>query len=147
MIKKILSFILFIASFSFNTVISQIIGGQIRASLISSNKIEVQASVYRDCRGLAISSKNFTYGCYVGKNGDNSCGSITLTPPSFKTKNIDYLYKGQTPPCNPSNTYGTGMGIEMHTFTDTVDLSSSGISRLLSSGSCNEINFYIQKCC
>ncbi len=147
MIKKILSFILFIASFSFNTVISQIIGGQIRASLISSNKIEVQASVYRDCRGLAISSKNFTYGCYVGKNGDNSCGSITLTPPSFKTKNIDYLYKGQTPPCNPSNTYGTGMGIEMHTFTDTVDLSSSGISSLLSSGSCNEINFYIQKCC
>lgn len=91
--------------------------------------------------------KNFTYGCYVGKNGDNSCGNITLTPPSFKTKNIDYLYKGQTPPCSPSNTYGTGFGIEMHTFTDTVDLSSSGISSLLSGGSCNEINFYIKKCC
>ena len=142
--QSILAFCLLL---NFTQISAQILGGQIKASLISANTIEVQAAVYRDCRGVSLASKNFSYGCFVGVNGGNLCGMKSLTPPTFKSKDVTYLYKGQTVPCNPPNIAGPTIGMEMMYFTDTIDLSSSGILNLISGSSCTEITFYLQKCC
>lgn len=145
--KLKLPLLLFVIGNFFNTLTAQILGGQMIASLISNNKIVVHGAIYRDCRGVVIYHKGLEFKCFVGSNGNNACGTITLKTPTFKIKDATYLYKGQKQPCSPSNTYGTGTGLEIHSYDDTIDMTTSGINSLLSGGSCSEITFSLQKCC
>ena len=145
--KLKLPLLFFVIGNFFNTLTAQILGGQMSASLISNNKIVVHGAIYRDCRGVYIFHKGLEFKCFVGSNGNNACGTITLKTPTFKIKDATYLYKGQKQPCSPSNTYGTGTGLEIHSYDDTIDMTTSGIKSLLSGGSCSEITFSLQRCC
>ncbi len=141
------SLLVFIFGNTLSILNAQILGGQMSASLISNNKIVVHGAMYRDCRGVSIVHKNLIYKCFVGSAGGNSCGTVSLTVPTFKVKDANYLYKGQKLPCSPSNTYGTGTGLELHYFDDTIDMSTTGIKSLLTGSSCSEITFSLQSCC
>ena len=123
------------------------LGGQMTASLISSTKVVVKAEIYRDCRGMAYNKGSFNYGCFLWKSSTNtSCTTKALTIPYLKFKDVSYLAKGASAPCTLGAS-GSGLGIELDYFIDTIDLSTSGIAALISSTGCTNLSFYIDKCC
>ena len=147
MILKLQKFFFALFVFCLANLAKGQLGGQITASLISSTKAVVKAELYRDCRAMPLSKSSFTYGfCLSKPSGTATCTTQTLTIPYLKFKDITYVPKGVSLPCKLGG-MSSYLGVELEYFTDTVDLSSSGILSLISSTGCTNLTFYINRCC
>lgn len=105
---------------------------------ISSGKYEVLAYLYRDCRGTALSGIAFS----VSGNGVSSI--ITTTRTSITE--VNFGGPGATAKCSPSNTYGTGKGLERHTYKAIIDFNQSPFNTSDWTNSC-EITVAFGQCC
>ncbi|MBL7811632.1 MAG: hypothetical protein JNL57_05370 [Bacteroidetes bacterium] len=121
-------------------------GGEITWKSLGGTKYTIIAKIYRDCRGISMSSPEF--GFFAGKNGDKSCGLQTLggfTRTSIKT--ISTWCKTGKDPCYPQNTGGTGEGMELHTWEKSIDLTDTPFSKYYKKSGCPEMGFYMSMCC
>lgn len=123
-------------------------GGEITYKSLGNNQYLVRIGVYRDCRGIAFSSNAVTVNWFAGSGGNTSCGQGTLSG-FVRTSiiNVSTYSTSGTNPCNPINTYGTGEGIELHIWEDTIDLSKSPFAAVLANTSCTELYIGASMCC
>lgn len=121
------------------------VGADITYRYLGNNKYYVEMSVLRDCRGIALNS--ITFGWYAGKGGNTSCGTGTLSNfKRVKITDISVVHSTRNMPCNPPNSAG-GEGIELHTYTDTLDISKSPFAAVINNSACTELSLYVSKCC
>src|SRR5574343_596148 len=135
--NRILPFIVFVFSFlSFGTTkASHMMGADMSYTCLGNGKYKIVAKVYRDCRG--ISFDNPSYGAYAGTNGGNGCGSVSLTGMTRTgIRDVTTRCSTASSPCNPKNTYGTGKGVEEHTYEITVDFTKSPLSGFVNKSTC-----------
>ncbi len=139
--------ILFLSIFSAKTTYaSHMMGADMSYKCLGNGKYKIIAKVYRDCRGVSMSVVDFK--AFAGVNGGNGCG--TVTPSGFTRTNIRDVTtrcSSASSPCNPKNTYGTGKGVEEHTFECTIDFNASPLNTFLNKSSCCEVTFYVNQCC
>jgi|GEM_PF-2768070 len=120
---------------------THVMGSDITYVNTGGQNYKITVKIYRDCRGISLSTTNATI------STNNGCSSgVTLTLTSVGVKNISSYCAGTTAPCTPSNTNATGKGIEEHTFEGTVDLSRNPYRNWASSGCC-EVYFSWDLCC
>jgi hypothetical protein len=73
-----------------------------------------------------------TFGAFAGTNGGNGCGSVRLSGlKRTGIRDVTQRCSSSSNPCNPKNTYGTGKGVEEHTFEATIDFTKSPLNSLL----------------
>jgi hypothetical protein len=125
--------------------ISAKIGADITYRCLGSGKYKIIAKIYRDCRASAFN--NPTLQVFAGTSGGNGCGSYTLSTTRTGIRNITPLCSSATVPCTPANTFGTGEGVEEHTYETTVDFSTSPLKGFVGNSSCCEVTFAIGQCC
>jgi hypothetical protein len=121
------------------------IGADITYRCLGGGKYKIIAKIYRDCR--AASFNNSTLQVFAGTSGGNGCGSYTLSTTRTGIRNITPLCSSATVPCTPSNTFGTGEGVEEHTYETTVDFSTSPLKGFVGNSGCCEVTFAIGQCC
>lgn len=118
-------------------------GGELTYKFLGGTKYKITASVYRNCQGLAFTNDP-SFGVFAGTNGQNGCGSYSLSGFSrVAIRSMNYLCKGASDPCNPSNTFNTGNGLEEHVYEGVVDFSSSPLKNFVNNSSCCEVTFYM----
>ena len=125
-----------------DTNASHMMGADMSYKCLGNGKYKIIAKVYRDCRGINLDNPSF--GAYAGVNGSNGCGSVnpgSLTRTAIR--DVTTRCSSANSPCNPKNTYGTGKGIEEHTFEVTVDFSKSPLSGFVNKSTCCEVSFYV----
>ena len=145
--KKLLPLLFFILTFSLSNISTSthMMGGDMSYKCLGSGKYKITAKIYRDCRGVPFNSPEF--GVFAGTNGGNGCGSSTLSISRTGIKDVTPRCTTASSPCSPQNTYGTGEGIEEHTYEVTVDFNTSPLSGYLNKSTCCEVTFYIGQCC
>ena len=117
---------------------THMMGADITYKCIDTLKFKVIIKIYRDCRGVSLSTPSSQIRCVTG-------GSASLSLSRTNIQEITPVCATASGNCNPSNTYGTGEGIEEHTFEATIDFNTTHAS-LIASGCCR---FIIQtgQCC
>ena len=98
-------------------------GADITYKCIDSFKFEVTLKWYRDCRGVSLSNSPLQVKCSNG-----SSQNVTLTLISIRE--ITPICATATGGCSPQNTYGSGEGVEEHTYRGTLDFNTSPLSAL-----------------
>jgi gliding motility-associated-like protein len=124
---------------------THMMGGDMSYKCLGNGKYKITAKIYRDCRGVPFNSPEF--GVFAGTNGGNGCGSSALSISRTGIKDVTPRCSTASSPCSPQNTYGTGEGIEEHTYEVTVDFNTSPLSGYLNKSTCCEVTFYIGQCC
>ena len=120
------------------------LGGEMSYKFLGGTKYKVRATVFRSCGGNAFTGSP-TFGVFAGLNAGNGCGSSTLNGFSrIAIRSANYLCKGASNPCSPSNTSGTGSGLEEHVYEGEVDFAVSPLSGFVNNSSCCEVTFYMQ---
>ncbi len=90
---------------------SHMMGADISYKCLSNLKFEVTIKVYRDCRGVSFSNPGGTVRCVGGGSGSASLNLSLST-----IRDVTPICSKEPSRCNPKNTYGTGDGIEEHTY-------------------------------
>ncbi len=125
---------------------SHMMGADMSYRCLGNGKYKITFKIYRDCRGISFSGPSF--GAYAGLNGGNGCGSVSLGGVTRTgIRDVTTRCSSATSPCSPSNTYGTGKGVEEHTFEVTIDFGSSPLNQFVNKSSCCEVTFYTGQCC
>lgn len=116
-------------------------GADISYRALDSLKFEITFRLYRFCNGvsLSMSSSNTSVSC------TSSSFKAYLSPTLVSIENITPICDSATKPCNPPNTGFTGEGVEMHTYRDTLDLTSSTYASLIKN--CCQVLIEYQVCC
>jgi len=146
--KRLLQLFIFLTMlFSTSTSsASHMMGADMNYKCLGNGKYKITAKVYRDCQGIGMGIVGFR--AYAGLNGGNGCG--TVTPSGWTRTNIRDVTtrcSSAANPCNPKNTYGTGKGVEEHTFEITVDFNASPLNAFVNKSTCCEVTFYVNECC
>ncbi|MFN5249456.1 MAG: hypothetical protein ACK5DE_00275, partial [Bacteroidota bacterium] len=124
---------------------SHMMGADMSYKCLGKGKYLITAKVYRDCRGIEFNGPSF--GVFAGNNGGNGCGDYGMSITRTSIRDVTPRCSTAGKPCNPQNTYGTGEGIEEHTFQVTVDFNASPLNNFINKSSCCEVTFYIGQCC
>lgn len=105
-------------------------GGDITYRFTADSVCEIELRFYRDCRGVSI--------CNPSNQTRLRCLSSTkaqvLTLKLVSIREVTWSCISAKPQCSPSNTYGTGDGIEEHLYTTTIDFRSSTFSSFIACG-------------
>lgn len=128
------------------TKATHMMGADMSYQCLGNGKYKIIAKVYRDCRGVGLSPVSF--GAFAGSNGSNQCGSVNLSGLTRTgIKDVTTRCSSSSNPCNPQNTFGTGKGVEEHTFEATIDFTATPLSQFVGRSACCEITFYTGQCC
>ena len=99
-------------------------GADITYRCIDTLKFEITLKWYRDCRGISLNNGgSLTIRCTSG-------GSRTATLTLKSIREITPVCATEPSRCKPSNTYGTGEGVEEHTYTGILDFNKSPLNAL-----------------
>jgi len=146
--RKILQILIVISATIFSNPVkaSHMMGADMSYQCLGNGKYKITSKVYRDCRGISFS--NPTFGAYAGTSGGNGCGNVSVSGLTrTNIRDVTTRCSSSSNPCNPKNTYGTGKGVEEHTFEITVDFTKSPLNQFVNKSSCCEVTFYIGQCC
>lgn len=135
--KKLLPLIILLLGFN-ATKATHIAGCELTYTYIGNQKYVIYIDIYRDCRGTALASTDFTYyHRFQSTNGTSSQQYIPTNKPKLvNISEVSNICKGGVPFCSKTNTASQGFGLEKHRYTDTVDLSNSTIQGHISAGRC-----------
>jgi hypothetical protein len=145
MIRKfILGLLFFCLAIQANA--SHLVGADMSYTSLGSGKYKITLKVYRDCRGVKLGTINLE--AFAGDNGGNTCGTVKLnTFSSVKVSDITNNCPNSAKPCNPSNTSGSGRGIEEHVLEQIVDFGVAPLKNFVNNYSCCEVTFSANECC
>lgn len=120
---------------------THVMGAEVTYENIDSLKFKVYFKYYRYCNGVAFSNPSSAtrVRCLTGSNA-----SVTLTLESIRE--VTYLCDTVSGGCSPANTYGTGDGVEEHTYYAIIDFGDSNSSYYSMRNCCNVI-FETGQCC
>ena len=147
-LPQYLKLIILIAATTISTKLSasHMFGADMTYISLGNAKYKIIVKAYRDCRGISMGTIDFK--AFAGTNGSNGCGTVTpgtLTRTSIR--DVTPACSTTTKPCNPSNTFATGKGIEEHIYETIVDFNSSPLNAFVNKSTCCEVTFYINQCC
>ena len=115
---------------------THMMGADITYECVDTGKFKIIFKVYRDCRGIGMSSIRGTI---------TGCGkSLSITPTRVSIAEKTPLCATAKSRCNPPNTYGTGKGIEEHRFELIVDFNKAPYNTFKN---CEWIRFSTGQCC
>jgi len=110
--------------FSQSAKATHMMGADITYRCVDTLKFEITLKWYRDCRGIGLNNGGaLTIRCTSG-------GSRTATLTLKSIREITPVCATEPSRCKPSNTYGTGEGVEEHTYTGILDFNTSPLSAL-----------------
>ncbi|MBL7811633.1 MAG: hypothetical protein JNL57_05375 [Bacteroidetes bacterium] len=133
--------LMLLAGFCLQSRAYHMTGGYMYYTHQGGTQYKITAVFWRDCRGIAFNNPYF--GVYAGTNGGSGCGSYTLSGfTRTSIRDVTYICSAGAKPCNPTNTGGTGEGIEEHVYEKTVDFSTTPLSNFTGKSSCAEVTFY-----
>ena len=118
---------------------THVMGADITYTCDSAYAYTFKVVYYRDCRGVAFSNPSSATRVRCASGGQVS---VALTLESIEE--VTPLCASGTSKCNPANTFGTGAGIEKHTYIAKIDFEKSPFSGLKS---CNRVIFETGQCC
>ncbi|MFY0644500.1 MAG: hypothetical protein JXR19_08540, partial [Bacteroidia bacterium] len=118
---------------------THVMGADITYRCIDTLKFEITIKYYRDCRGVSFSNPSGAsrVKCATG-------GQVSLSLSLDNIKEITPVCASASGGCVPSNTYGTGEGIEQHTYKATIDFNTTPFSALKN---CCTIIIETGQCC
>lgn len=121
LLRTVLFFL--VAFYPFVSEATHVMGSYISYEQVDSLKYKVSVTYYRDCRGVPFSkpSTRISGSQFAAINLDLTLESIQEIG----------LKPGDSTQCDPSNTYGTGNGIEKHIYSAVIDLTKSPYDQLL----------------
>ncbi len=126
LLKRLL-FVVFLLPFvfSFNTAkATHMMGADITYRCIDTLKFEITLKWYRDCRGIQLNGAGgLTIRCTSG-------GSRTATLTLKSIREITPVCATEPSRCSPTNTRGTGEGVEEHTYVGILDFNKSPLNAL-----------------
>jgi gliding motility-associated-like protein len=125
---------------SYQAEATHVMGADITYRCIDTLKFEITVKYYRWCGGVGFSNPSSATKIRCASGGS---ANVSLTLDNIKE--ITPVCATATGECVPSNTYGTGQGIEQHTYKATIDFNSSPYSSLASS--CCKIIIETGQCC
>ncbi|MEY2925447.1 MAG: hypothetical protein RLZZ337_1997 [Bacteroidota bacterium] len=139
--KKILSLALVFFGFISSCFATHIWGSEINYRPLStgSSKYEISVKYYRYCGGVAVTASSFT----VKIRCANASASTQLSMNLASIRDVTSL-SAISGECTPTNTYGTGQGLEEHTYLDTVDFGTAPFNAY---ASCGETRIELEACC
>lgn len=116
---------------SFNIYATQVWGSEIIYRPLSpgSTQYEITVKYYRNCGGIAVTASSFTVKARCASGSTSTNLSMTLVAAEDVTS-----LSATSGECSPSNTYGTGTGIELLYFKDTIDFSTAPFNAYASCG-------------
>lgn len=112
------------------------LGSEISYRHLSDLKYEFQVKIYRDCRGVPMSTPGATIRCSSG-----AAVAVSLSRKSIR--DVSDICSKANKPCSPPNTM-SGWGFEEHIFTAVVDFSESKYDSIRK---CCEVFFELGMCC
>ncbi|MCB9244989.1 MAG: PKD domain-containing protein [Flavobacteriales bacterium] len=121
---------------------THVMGADISYTCDSAYVFTFKVTFYRDCRGVSFANPSSTTKIRNLSNGKSA--SVSLTQISIE--DVTPVCSKAGKPCNPKNTYGTGQGIEAHTFTTTIDFKKSPYSAIWDASNCR-IVIETGQCC
>ncbi|MCB9245852.1 MAG: gliding motility-associated C-terminal domain-containing protein [Flavobacteriales bacterium] len=119
---------------------THVMGADITYKCIDTLKFKFVVKMYRDCRGVPLSNISSLTRVRCASGGSAQSVSMTLTG----IRDVTPVCASAGNPCNPKNTWGTGEGIEEHTFEVTIDFNKTPYSNLKN---CCEVIFETGQCC
>jgi hypothetical protein len=134
--------VLIVAFHTQSSKASHVMGSDITWEHLNANRYKVKYKAYRDCRGapFSVAIQQISIRCVeTGKsqNFTSTKTNITDITPVCNT----------TPfPCSPSNTAGTGDGVEQHSFELEINFDSSWLRQMVLEGGCT-FEFITSECC
>ncbi len=132
-----LVFILLAFACSTQTVeATHMMGADITYRCLGSNKYEITIKMYRDCRGVPIGAPGSQIICISGGSS-----TVSFTPTETKVRDITPTCATAGKACSPPNTYGTGTGIEEHTYVYTYDFTT------MKKNGCCKVRIETGQCC
>ena len=109
---------------SYSAKATHMMGADITYRCIDTLKFEITLKWYRDCRGISLNNGgSLTIRCTSG-------GSRTATLTLKSIREITPVCATEPSRCKPSNTFGTGEGVEEHTYTGILDFNKSPLNAL-----------------
>ncbi|MCC6722504.1 MAG: hypothetical protein IT243_09910, partial [Bacteroidia bacterium] len=117
---KIFSILMLLGILVSDVKATHMMGADITYYCLGNNKFNIIIKLYRDCRGVAIGAPSSTIKC-----ASNSNTIASFTPTEIKVRDITPTCSSTGKACNPPNTYGTGKGIEEHTYSYTYDFTTA----------------------
>lgn len=115
-------------------------GAEISYKHISGLKYEFTVFVYRDCRGVPLSTPTATLRCATG----TSSQSVAMTRTSIE--DVTPFCAQSKAPCSPKNTRSS-RGIEKHSFKATIDFNIAPYKTLMNCAGTGAIYFETGQCC
>ena len=134
LIKSLAFIFLAFAGLTQKVQATHMMGADITYKCLGSNKYLIIIKMYRDCRGVPIGAPGSIIRC-----GSNQVGSFT--PTEINVRDVTPTCAGAGKPCNPQNTYGTGTGVEEHTYTATIDFTT------IRNNGCCKVTIGTGQCC
>ena len=134
-IKRLLIILIWFTVSTFNGFAGSFIGGDVYYRHLSGKKYELTVAVYRDCRGIPLTSAPTTI-VY------NDSFEIELTLTRVKIEEI----KGASCTGGCITNTPSNQGVEKHTFLDTIDF-SKGAFTLFGTQSKPLVYFGFSQCC
>jgi hypothetical protein len=118
------------------------LGSEINWKALGNHRYEFTVKTYRDCRGISSpGSRTLSFECISGTTGS---ANVSFSRQSLRNISPSCIYS--TSPCNPPNTFGTGLGVEEHVYSAIVDFNSGQLKSLRDAGCCR-FRFSYSECC
>ena len=125
--------------FSFQSQATHVTGSVITYKAIDTFKYEISVVYYRDCYGVPFGnpSNGTKIKCLSG-------GTASVSLSLMSIEDVSQIVDTANSGCSPSNTFGTGLGIEKHTYSGIIDFNSAPY---LSLKNCCEVVIESGQCC
>ena len=134
------TFLLFLSSFFSTANASSVLGGDLITTWVGGNKYRVTFIQYKSCASVTWNtSTNGTLFCYIGKDGDSSCGSVKVALTYQKKDSLTIKCSSRQNSGSCSDAYGDI--VAMH-YAAEIDLDQEPFKTQLAKSSCKEITFY-----
>ncbi len=131
---------LLLSSLSPSAKASSVLGGDLITTWIGGNKYRITFTQYKSCASVTWNtSTNGTLFCYIGKDGDSSCGSVKVALTYQKKDSLTIKCSSRQNSGSCSDAYGDI--VAMHYAAD-IDLDKEPFKSQLAKSSCPEITFY-----
>ena len=118
---------------------THVMGATITYRMLDSFKYYVTFEFYRDCNSVAFGNPSS-----VSRIRCLSGGTANLNLSLKSIESITPVHDSVPDPCSPSNTYGTGAGVEKHTYFTIIDLNQGAFTALKN---CCDLIIETGQCC
>ena len=117
---------------------THMMGSDITYECLGNNKFRITLKIYRDCTGINLGGINCTV-----RSGTNT---VSFQPTKISITDLSNVCDTAKSVCDSTSNSTLGIGIEVHTYQETIDISKAPYSTWVVNGGC-EFVFGWGQCC